>query len=625
MDNNDYDFQQQKSEYSYILNGEPAYEDRLPQKKHRKKMSSKRFISVICTVVAVLGILFRIASNIPDTEDSSVPDITNISDLPFSGTDDTVEIDESRGTVHYSEMEYVRPDTDAFFAKIDKVIELCRNCSYEELEPYLDDIYTDYWHFDTMYWLADTRSNIDVTDEFYYNECLFMAETSPLVDEKIDEMLYALAGCPISVLIDKQYYGGGYLSNYTGEYVYNEELVNLFQRESELIIEYQTLISSATVEINGETVLVDEYLTENYYDDDKYYECLELYYEKYGVLAGEIYIQLVDVRQKIAYECGYDSYIDYAYDAYSRDYSPDDVREYVRTVTLGVVPLYIDLYNSGDLYEFTTPGNMTSEENQNAIRSAAQEMGGRVYEIFCYMEHYGLFDIDISGVKSNLSFQTYFEDWNAPFLLIDATGTYDDYLGFAHEFGHFVDTYINYNTYITTDASESCSQAMEYLTIIYSSAFGEDRSTVTRMKMVDTVALYAEQGAYNAFEEAIYAIPASELTTDRVRQIAHDIYMEYGIIFEDDHEMYDNMWIDIPHFFTNPFYIVSYIVSNDAAFQIYQQELHEPGSGVETFILMADRDWDLNYIENLTAIGLDASFSIQRAESVVNTLYEYFE
>ena len=259
-----------------------------------------------------------------------------------------------------------------------------------------------------------------------------------------------------------------------------------------------------------------------------------------------------------------------------------------------------------------------------ALRHACREMGGRVWDIYQYMERNGLFDIEVSGVKANMSFQTYFEDWQAPFILLDATGTFDDYTGFSHEFGHFIDAYINYNSYITTDASESCSQSMEFLAIIYSSYFGTDSEILKEMKMTDLVTLYTEQGAYNAFEEAVYAIPVDELTPERIRQTAHDVFMQYGLIVPGDDPMYDNMWIDIPHFFSNPFYIVSYIISNDAAFQIYEQEMEEPGKGIDTFIALCDRDWDLNYLENMENIGLDASFSTDRANAIVNTILNYF-
>ncbi len=618
------------SEHTYILNGEPVYKDGLtvPQ-KHKKSFNFKPLLFAFLAVFVLVG---RIASNIPRRL-IVIPDGetfgATISKLVLTDEEDgshTMSNEpDDRGTVHYAFMVYERPDVDGMIAKIDHIEEVCDTLSYDELTVLLDEVYTDYWHFDTMYWLADTKSCTDVTDQFYYDECVYLNAQSPVIDRKLDEMLYVLAASSHCDRLDEEYYGGNYLIYYTGESSYNDELVALYQREAELILEYQTLMGAPTIEIDGETVYVEDYLNEYAEDSGKYYKATELYYEKYGTLAGEIYVELIKTRHQIADMLGYDSYIDYAYEDYARDYTPDDVREYVSTVCLGVVPLYLDMYYSGELYNYYMPGSLTPEENQAALREACREMGGKVWEIYQYMERNGLFDIEVSGVKANMSFQTYFEDWQAPFILLDASGTLDDYTGFAHEFGHFIDAYVNYNSYITTDASESCSQSMEFLAIIYSSYLGTDSETVKEMKMMDMVTLYAEQGAYNAFEEAVYAIPADELTPERIRQTAHDIYMQYGLLVPGDDPMYDNMWIDIPHFFSNPFYIVSYIISNDAAFQIYEMELEEPGRGIDTFIALCDRDWDLNYLENMENIGLDASFSTERANAIVNTILSYFE
>ena len=39
--------------------------------------------------------------------------------------------------------------------------------------------------------------------------------------------------------------------------------------------------------------------------------------------------------------------------------------------------------------------------------------------------------------------------------------------------------------------------------------------------------------------------------------------------------LYSRDFVVIGHFYTDPMYIISYVVSNDAAFQLYQMELEE--------------------------------------------------
>ena len=562
-------------------------------------------------IVFVLGIV----SSAPPAGSASTMGNTDITHTPAA--DDTGS---ERGTVSYSQMTYQRPELGKIFDLIDRSEEYSDEADYEKLISTLDEVYAAYWTFDTMYNLANLKSCIDTTDEFYYGECLYFAENYPILSQKIDEMLYELAAGPLSERLDEDYYEADYLAGYTGESDYSDELVELYQKESDLVYRYQALTSDPEITVDGEQVKLYDYLSSAYSYHD-YYGAVEQYYNEYNSPAAEIYIELVRTRKAIAEYMGYDSYIDYAYAGFSRDYSPDSVRGYIHEVCLGAVPLYKQLTESGKMDLSYYPGYLSEGDNLAALKESCEKMGGDVQTIFEYMEKYSLYDITASDLKLNNSFQTYFEDWNAPFIMLYSQNTKGDYTAFAHEFGHFIDAYVNYNSNITIDASEACSQAMEYLAAIYAP---EELSDVLYAKMLDTVELYAVQGAYNAFEETVYALQDSELTVDNINRIAHETFVEYGAASESVSDYGGKSWIDVNHFFSNPFYIVSYIVANDAAYQIYRLELDAPGTGVKTFMKLADRDWGKSYLENADAIGLDASLSKERASEIVESLNSYF-
>ncbi len=42
-------------------------------------------------------------------------------------------------------------------------------------------------------------------------------------------------------------------------------------------------------------------------------------------------------------------------------------------------------------------------------------------------------------------------------------------------------------------------------------------------------------------------------------------------------------FVDVTHFYTNPMYVFSYVVSNDAAMQLYQLEQEQRGAGLELY------------------------------------------
>ena len=74
-------------------------------------------------------------------------------------------------------------------------------------------------------------------------------------------------------------------------------------------------------------------------------------------------------------------------------------------------------------------------------------------------------------------------------------------------------------------------------------------------------------------------------------------------------------FITIGHFYTNPLYIDSYVVSNDAAMQIYQLELEEAGAGLAKYEKYLDTQevWFLSFLDTA---GLESPFEPGRLQSV---------
>ena len=93
---------------------------------------------------------------------------------------------------------------------------------------------------------------------------------------------------------------------------------------------------------------------------------------------------------------------------------------------------------------------------------------------------------------------------------------------------------------------------------------------------------------------------------------------EYGFdIWEPD----PTGFVTVPHFFTNPMYIFSYVVSNDAALQLYQMEQAEPGAGLKVFednLTSAE----YGFLGFLASAGLESPFEEGRLETVKETFRE---
>ena len=76
--------------------------------------------------------------------------------------------------------------------------------------------------------------------------------------------------------------------------------------------------------------------------------------------------------------------------------------------------------------------------------------------------------------------------------------------------------------------------------------------------------------------------------------------------------------VTIPHFFTEPLYVFSYVVSNDAAMQLYQKELESPGAGLalyESSLTSTETD----FLAFLASAGLHSPFTVGRLGEVKAT------
>ena len=253
--------------------------------------------------------------------------------------------------------------------------------------------------------------------------------------------------------------------------------------------------------------------------------------------------------------------------------------------------------------------------------AVAGQIGGQVKEAFDFMSRYGLYDVSVSTKKVAMSFQSYLSDYEAPFLFLNPYGDTEDILTLSHEFGHYVDAYVNYDAYETIDVSEIFSQAMEYLTLsrLESAMEAEEAENVVRMKMLDTLELYVQQASFAEFESRVYALGADALSAEVLNDLSLELAREYGYYEEGYEEYYAMSWCDIPHFFEMPFYVITYPVSNDIAMQIYALEEEQSGQGLEKYMEILDRDYEY-FMDAVSTGGFESPFAPGRIESVADQM-----
>lgn len=494
--------------------------------------------------------------------------------------------------IAYSDMEYSRPDMEKIDDALEAAIEASKETNLDKLVEKIYDYYDLYDGFYTNYALADIRYSGDLTDLYWVEEYNYCLDHTAAVDAGLEELYYALAKSPCrEQLEDEEYFGSGYFDSYEGENAWDETFTAMLEQESDLQTQYYAL---------SEKALAYEYGTDEYYD-----AC--------GEEMARLMVELIGLRQEMAAYWGYENYIQFANELYYyRDYTPEQSEAFLQEIARVLVPLYRDIYEDERWDYYDQPAS--EEETYAYVRTAATAMGGAAAEAFTLMDRAGLYDISYGENKYNSSFEIYLTSYWEPFIFMNPGGTVYDQLIFAHEFGHFCNDYVSYGSYAGKDVMEVFSQGMEYLSLCYTDAPEE----LVWLKMADCLSTYVEQAAFATFEQRMYGLTGSALNVENLRKLYRGVVAEYGL----DAGVYQDWeFVEITHYYTNPMYIISYVVSNDGALQLYQRELGEKGAGLAVF--EENLDTQAYYIlEFLESAGLESPFAAGRLDDVRQTLEE---
>ncbi|MBO5556702.1 MAG: hypothetical protein J5927_05910 [Oscillospiraceae bacterium] len=532
---------------------------------------------------------------------------------------ESVERQSAVDIVPFDRMEYQRPDLNVLRAHVAAVkLALVNGDKYRTVTGFLDACYADYYRFQTMYNLAYIRSCQDVTDAYYAREYDWCEEQYSTVSQIMEEMFSICGSSAMASRLERSYFWEGFQEEYGDGYetTFDDELVALMQKESNLLARYRALAADTLGEDDEGAY---EMFAADYEQEDWEESVSEL--RRLNRPLGRIFIDLVKTRQELARKLDYDSYeqMQYAY-TYERDYSPADAHAYMEDIRTYVVPLYREVMAT-DPYATVDYGYLSEKRLHRILSSGAARMGGEIQESFSFMQDYDLYDTEVSGVKAATSFQSYLDDYEAPFLFLDPYGDMEDVLTFSHEFGHYTDAYINYNASETIDVAETFSQAMEYLMLGYldEALKPEEVENLYRMKMLDTLELYVQQASFTAFESAVYAADPEKLTVEMLNDLALRMAEEYGYCSPGEEEFYSLVWTSVNHFFETPFYSIAYPVSNDIAMQIYEREQREPGAGLATYLEILPRQSG-GLVDTALAGGLESPFAPGRIAHVAQDL-----
>jgi oligoendopeptidase F len=381
--------------------------------------------------------------------------------------------------------------------------------------------------------------------------------------------------------------------------LFRPENVALETEEAKLSQQYQKLIGAQTVTFRGEEktlVQMGRYLEEP--DRALRQEAWELVAKRrlQDVDKGEeIFDALIQLRQQIAKNAGFDNYRDYAFCQKGRfDYTPENCLQFHDAVAGEIVPavreiqnerrrqlkleklrpwdLAVDPQNRPPLKPFAEVGEMVSRSQKIFNRLDAELAAG-----FQQMQDLKLLDLDNRKGKAPGGYQSTLPEARVPFIFMNAVGLQRDVDTLLHEAGHAFHAQATRNEDLHAyrgapiEFCEVASMAMELLGSEFLEEFYStpEANRARKTHLEGIIGFFPWMATVDAFQHWIYTHAGH---TRAERKAAYLKLMDrFGgdVDWTGFEEARAYSWHRQLHIFLHPFYYVEYGIAQLGALQVW--------------------------------------------------------
>lgn len=332
----------------------------------------------------------------------------------------------------------------------------------------------------------------------------------------------------------------------------------------------------------------------------------DLGYDELNRQLGEIFLELIRVRNELAEIYDYDNYAQFAYEEiYGRDYTPEDAAALWEAVKPYSKRFYDRCSYCGALYE--DYGRFSSGELMDLLRQYAAVVSPEAAQAQRYMEDHGMYLLENYNNVTAVGFTTVLRSYNAPFLYDALYGSAYDVFGVFHEFGHYYDAFVNpepedISLSGSYDIFEIHSTSMEALLYGWSDdIFGKDADYARIYCLYGLVQNVISGCIFDEFQQYCYTHP--DMTVEEVNAIYKEIAFSYGDTFYRRTDSY--YWMFVNHNFTSPFYYISYAASALASLQVWSLAEQDRDAALKLYNdIVAKGAYDVTYFELMDQMGL---------------------
>lgn len=344
------------------------------------------------------------------------------------------------------------------------------------------------------------------------------------------------------------------------------------------------------------------------------------YAEHHDEIAG-IFDRMVELRQQVARNAGFENYRDYAHrEKHRLAYSVEDCFRFHEAVEATVVPaqsrilesrrrlMRLDALRPWDAIDGACGIADPSGRPALAPFSAQEELISRSLAVFGQVSprlggYFGrmsaeaLLDLVSRRGKAPGGYCVSLQHRKLPFIFMNATGTDADVRTVLHESGHAFHSFEAFSLPILFQRSpgmemaEVASMSMEllaapYLGRAWGGFYSEDEESRARTAHLEGVLFgISHIASVDALQQWMYTDPdgAEAEARDRKWLELRDRFQP-GIDWTGLEDLRVARWLSQPHFFTHPFYYIEYGIAQMGALQVWRNALADQGGAVAAYL-----------------------------------------
>lgn len=248
------------------------------------------------------------------------------------------------------------------------------------------------------------------------------------------------------------------------------------------------------------------------------------------------YIELINIRNKIAYLFGYSNYANYAdREIYCRDISFNKREEYIKAVKNYIVPLYKDVVSYDKKLSYSSKINKKSVPNINKIIKLVEPEIKKVDKTletsFDYLVKNKTFDMDYNVNKIDQRYTLNLYKYNTGYIFNLPQNNYNDIKSFIHEFGKYNSIFYSnlnsINDVNNIDLKEMQSRFLEFIIAKDAKFAGKLKEAYKYTTYEDMLKDIVMGSYYDEMQFLLYS--SNNLTLNDVNNYIKKLDKEYGL------------------------------------------------------------------------------------------------